>query len=348
MTDRKKLRFGIAGLGNIAATHAKAIQSLENAELAAACSRSEANRNRFSESFQVPVWASYKKLLSHKPLDGVVICTPSGTHLDYGKQAAEAGKHVIVEKPLEITTKRGRELIDACLQNGVKLAVIYQNRFLDGAVKMKTAITNGSIGEPIMVRAAVKWFRDHAYYHDSGCRGTYAMDGGGAVINQAIHTIDLLLWMMGDISELCAFKGTLTHPDIEAEDNAVAILKFKNGALGVFEASTSIMPAQPRLIEINGTKGTVILTDSHFKININGKINSSDVRNTSGGTGAADPLAGLEANLHTRQYSNIVSALFSGEDPEVSGEEALKSLAVTETIYRSANTQTFLKPFENI
>lgn len=348
MSDERKLRFGIVGLGNIAATHAKAIQSLKDAELTAACSRSDANRRKFSESFDVPVYHSCIELLSQTALEAVVICTPSGTHLDYGKLAAEAGKHVIVEKPIEVTTARGKELIECCKLNGVELAVIYQNRFLDGAVKMKNAVQNGSIGEPVMVRAAVKWFRDVAYYQNSGWRGTHKMDGGGAVINQAIHTIDLLLWIMGDIHGLSAIKGTLTHPGIEAEDNAVAIMKFMNGAMGVFEASTSIVPAQPRFIEVNGTKGTALLQDDRFVLLSDEENQASDTPKETGGSGAADPLAGMHAALHARQYSQIVEAILSNQIPQVSGEDALRSLAVAEAIYRSANKQKFVEPFENI
>ncbi|TVQ03699.1 MAG: gfo/Idh/MocA family oxidoreductase [Balneolaceae bacterium] len=348
MSDERKLRFGIAGLGNIAATHAKAIQSIENTGLSAAFSRSEANRSRFSQSFGVPAYSSFDELLSHSPLDAIVICTPSGTHLDYGKAAAEAGKHVIVEKPIEVTVARGKELIHACKQNGVKLAVIYQNRFLDGAVKMKRVVEDGTIGEPVMVRASVKWFRDQAYYENSGWRGTYKMDGGGAVINQAIHTIDLLLWIMGDIAELSALKGTLTHRGIEAEDNAVAVLQFKNGAMGVFEASTSIVPAQPRSIEINGTMGTAILKDDQFTLIFDKANQLSAVQKTSGGAGAADPLDGLQANLHASQYAGIVDAILYDKPPEVSGEDALRSLAVAEAIYRSAENKMFVEPVVNI
>jgi UDP-N-acetyl-2-amino-2-deoxyglucuronate dehydrogenase len=348
MNDERIVRFGIAGLGNIAATHAKAIQSIENAGLSAAFSRSEANRNRFSDLFGVPVYSAFDELLSNVPLDAVVICTPSGTHLEYGKTAAEAGKHVIVEKPIEVTVARGKELIHTCTSNGVKLAVIYQNRFLDGAIQLKKVIEEGVIGEPVMVRASVKWFRDLKYYKDSGWRGTHKMDGGGAVINQAIHTIDLLIWILGDIEELSAVKGTLTHQGIEAEDNAVAILQFKNGAMGVFEASTSVVPAQPRLIEINGTLGTAILQDDQFRLIFDDNKEATDVQKTSGGAGAADPLSGLQENLHARQYELVTEAILNNRPPEVSGGDALRSLAVAEAIYKSADNKTFVQPVVNI
>lgn len=345
MSEPRMVRFGIAGLGSIAATHAKAIQSLQHAKLIAAYSRTETNRRKFNDLFQVPVCHSCSELLSHPELEAVVICTPSGTHLEYGKKVAEAGKHVIVEKPIEVTVARGRELIEACKQNGVKLAVIYQNRFLDAAIKMKQTLENGVIGKPVMVRAAVKWFRNQAYYEESEWRGTYALDGGGAVINQAIHTIDLLIWLLGDIHHIAAIKATLTHPQIEAEDNAVAVIHFKSGAIGVFEASTSVIPAQPRLIEINGTRGTATLEDDRFTLMVGEKNQSDQSELSRGGAGASDPLAGLQANLHAKQYSQIVHEILNNGTPDVTGEEALLSLAAAEAIYRSAADNKFVKPF---
>ena len=345
MSEQSCIKFGIAGLGNIAATHARAINGLSRAEVAAACSRSEKNRNEFSRQFEVPVYADYQEFLNHTNLDAVAICTPSGTHLEYGKLAAEAGKHVVVEKPIEVTVKRGKELIECCKQNGVKLAVIYQNRFNDGAAQMKQSLDDGILGDPVLVRAAVKWFRDEEYYSKSGWRGTLEMDGGGAVINQSIHTIDLLLWMLGDVSSVSAYTATITHPGIEAEDNAVAVLKFKNGALGVFEASTSIVPGQPRIIEINGTKATALLEGEHFTIRrsedddqINEQENSI--------TGAESPLSGMTDHPHKKQYEQIVDAIIRDTEPVVSGEESLRSLALTEAIYQSAKHQTAVSPVE--
>lgn len=341
--DDREVRIGIAGLGNIAATHARAINTLDSARIVAACSRSENNRIPFGQQFQIPVYADYDELLAHPGLHAVSICTPSGTHLDYGIKAAEAGKHVIVEKPIEVTVQRGKKLVECCRQNGVKLAVIYQNRFVEGAMQMKQAIDSGAIGKPVLVRASVKWFRDQDYYKKSNWRGTLALDGGGAVINQAVHTVDLLVWLLGDVASLAAFKDTITHSGIEAEDNAIAVMKLENGALAVFEASTSVVPAQPRYIEINGTKGTARLEGDRFSIE-NGASGELQKENPGQASGADSPLAGLKDQPHEDQFREIISAIIEGREPVVSGEESLTSLAIVESIYRSADQKIFFRP----
>ena len=337
MSASKVIHFGIAGLGNIASTHARAILNHDSASVAAASSRSLVNRQKFSDEFGLPVYETVEELLLHKPLDAVTICTPTGTHLEVGEKAAEAGKHVVVEKPIEVNVGKGRRLIDCCKENGVQLAIIYQNRFSDGAVRVKEVLEKGLIGEPIMARAAVKWFRDQEYYRSSNWRGTLHLDGGGAVINQAVHTIDLLYWFLGEAEAVSAYKGTFTHEDIEAEDNAVAIIRFKSDVMAVFEASTSIVPAQPRKIEIHGTKGTVILTDDEAVVLLGSGSEEADKEyNQENGSGAADPLKGLGFQNHASQYAQIIHAIRSGGEPIVSGEESLQSLAVVESIYRSA------------
>lgn len=344
----KKTGIGIVGLGNIAATHANAIRGLENADLIAGCSRSEVNRKRFSDSFDVPGISDYGEFLSLEQLDTVTICTPSGSHLDFGIQAAEAGKNLIIEKPIEISVKRGQELIDCCRNNDVKLVVIYQNRFTDSAIQMKKAVDSGMLGEVIMVRASVKWYRDQEYYKGSDWRGTLDMDGGGAVINQSIHTVDLLVWILGNVVKLSGLKATRTHPGIEAEDNAVAIMEFERGTLGVFEASTSIVPAQPRLIEINGTKGTALLEDDVFEFIAADSKKGSDHAGKKSAAGADDPLAGMSSRHHQKQYEQIINAFRSGKTASVSGEDSLRSLAVVEALYSASNQNEVVKPIEFI
>lgn len=341
----KIIHFGVVGLGNIASTHAQVINGHDSAMVSAACSRSEENRKQFGSEFDLALYSDYSEMLTHDKLEAVTICTPSGSHLNYAQKAAEAGKHVVIEKPIEITVQRGKEIIECCKQNGVKLAVIYQNRFSDGAIEMKQELNNDKIGSIVMAGASVKWYRDQDYYARSSWRGTLNLDGGGAVINQAIHTLDLLIWMLGDVESVSAFKATLTHSGIEAEDNAVAILKFRSGALALFEASTSIVPAQPRRIEINGTKGTVILEDDRFlRIdsgsggNLLGEGSGGSAGSEGSGAGAADPMAGLGILHHSRQYESIIDAILNDKDPVVSGEESLTSLAVVEAIYQAADT----------
>lgn len=337
-TDSKTYGIGIAGCGTISGTHAEAIRDTKYGKLVAAHSRNKKKLDAFCERYGGAGFTDYEEFLSQPGLDVVVICTPSGTHLDYGVLAAQAGKHVIVEKPIEVTLERGRELIGSCHKNDVKLAVIYQNRFIEDVIRMKQAIDKGEPGRIFMVDASVKWFRDQDYYDSGGWRGTLDLDGGGAVINQAIHTVDLMVWFCGEVTSLHAFKGTFTHEGIEGEDNAVAALRFKDGAIGVFRASTSVIPPVDRKIEVHGTEGTAVLEGDTYRLMTAGKNKAGDGEEIKA-TGASDPLAGMTANHHKKQYDQILDAFQNDRVPIVSGEESLKSLAVVEALYKSAERQ---------
>lgn len=338
-TDHKKYGIGIVGCGNISDTHAEAIMKAPKGDLIAAHSRTDALVKTFCEKYDITPFTSYEEFLGNPDLDIVIICTPSGTHLDYGKSAAEAGKHVIVEKPIETTVERGQSLIDSCNENDVKLAVIYQSRFMEDVMEMKELIDNQQVGDIFMASASVKWFRDQEYYSNSSWRGTFALDGGGAVINQSIHTIDLLQWFMGGVKTISAFKGTFTHEGIEAEDNAVACLEFNNGAIGVFEASTSITPPQDRKVEINGTRGTVTLKGETLQKKL-GDLEAADQEHNAGeATGAASPLSGMTYQDHKNQYDAILDAFHHHTEPVVSGEDSLQSLAIVEALYKAADEQ---------
>ncbi|MFH5883486.1 Gfo/Idh/MocA family protein [Halalkalibaculum sp. DA3122] len=338
-TDKKTYGIGIVGCGNISGTHAEAIQRTQKGTLVAAHSRTKENVEQFGREYDIPWFTSYEEFLNHPGLDIVVICTPSGTHLDYGVSAAEAGKHVIVEKPIEITVARGKSLINACDDNGVKLAVIYQSRFTGDIIRMKEIIDRQDIGDIVMASASVKWFRSQEYYSESSWRGTLDLDGGGAVINQSIHTIDLLQWFAGGVKSLSAFKGTFTHEGIEAEDNAVACLSFNNGAIGVFEASTSITPPQERKVEINGTKGTLLLEGDTLHKKLEGDSGDEKQDKSGESAGAASPLAGMTYQNHKNQYDSILKAFLNGTEPTVSGTDSLQSLAIVEGLYKASDKQ---------
>lgn len=345
--SEKTFNIGLTGCGTISGTHAEAIADTLNGKLVAAHSRTQANLDAFCSKYEVEGYTDYKEFLSTPDLDVVVICTPSGAHLDYGKQAAEAGKHLIIEKPIEVTLARARTLIESCRKNNVELAVIYQNRFIDEVVKLKNILESGELGDIVMVDASVKWFRDQEYYDSAGWRGTLSLDGGGAVINQAIHTVDLLLWLCGDIDSLQAYKDTLTHKRIEGEDNAVAALRFENGAIGVFKASTSIVPAQNRRIEIHAEKGTARLDGDHLELlGTDEEINPDESNEANSGAGASSPMAGMSMNNHKKQYDQILSAFLSKSEPVVSGENSLKSLAFVEALYKSSEQRKAIRPQE--
>ncbi len=343
-----KYNLGIVGCGTISRVHAEAIRRNNRAELVSACSRSKEKRDSFCKEFGISGHSDYKEFLNSDELDMVVLCTPNGTHLDYGIQAADAGKHLIIEKPLEITVERGKQLVEHCKSRGVELAVIYQSRFIDDVRRMKQAIDDGKIGQSVMVRASIKWFRDQDYYKSAPWRGSFKLDGGGALINQGIHTVDLMLWLAGPVASVQAYKDTLTHDGIEGEDNIVASMKFRSGALGVLEASTSIVPSQNRIIEIHGTSGTAILDGDNFTILSDEDTSDSDAKSEadkkSASSGSSSPLAGFTNSHHAEQYRQIFQHLDSGAQPPVSGEESLNSLAFVQAAYMSSEKKTAISP----
>jgi predicted dehydrogenase len=339
MTQKDKIGIGIVGCGAIAGVHAEAVCRAEGAELVSVYSRNREKAALLGKKHGVRTFSDWEPFIGDDRLDLVSVCTPSGTHLDYGRMGAEAGKHVVVEKPIEVTLERGLGLIDACSRNRVKLAVIFQNRFLTDAAAMKKAVVGGEIGKPFLADAVVKWYRDQAYYDGAPWRGTLVLDGGGVLINQAIHTVDLLQWMAGRVKTVWGQTGTYTHRKIEGEDNAVAALKFESGAIGVLEASASVVPAYDRKIEIHGDLGTAVLNGDAFRLMKKGNAApaTNDVFCPKAG-GAASPLQGFSMEPHRKQFEAVVQAIMKNESPPVSGEESLNALAVVLAIYESAKT----------
>ncbi|MCI0693608.1 Gfo/Idh/MocA family oxidoreductase [candidate division KSB1 bacterium] len=348
--QNKQFGIGIVGCGTIANVHAEAIRQLPNAELISVYSRNIDNALRLGQKFNVTASNKWDEFIGDERLDVVTVCTPNGTHLDYGQRIAEAGKHIVVEKPIEVTLERGKQLIEACEQHNVRLAVIFQNRFLPEVIRMKDAIDADKLGKIFLGDAYIKWHRTQAYYDSAQWRGTFALDGGGVLINQAIHTIDLLLWMLGKVETVFGHIGTFTHTGIEGEDAAVATLHFQNGALGVIEASTSVQPAMERRLEIHGEKGTAILSGNSFHLLGSGFSQQENVspKETSA-SGASSPLQNFTAEPHRRQYEAILNTISQNQTPPVSGEESLESLAIVLGIYQSAkrdcpiNLPTFMK-----
>ncbi len=339
----KKLKIGIVGCGVIANIHAEAIRESSNAELYSVFSRTEEKTKRCGEKYNVKWFTDWENFISDNDLDAVSICSPSGNHLDYGVKAADAGKHVIVEKPIEVTLQRANKLIEKCKLNNVKLAVIYQSRFIPDIIRVKESIEQNEIGDIFMGDASIKWYRDQNYYDSGVWRGTFELDGGGVLINQGIHTIDLLQWFMGDVDTITGHIGTFTHENIEGEDNAVAVLKFKNGAIAVIEGSTSIQPAQPRKIELHGKNGSIEIVDNDVKIIIAGKEEESNSENETKTTGADSPMAGFSNEPHKKQFEAIVDAINSDSEPPVSGNESIKSLAIVLAIYESSKSGASIK-----
>lgn len=353
------IRFGIVGCGAIATAHAQAMASTQETELVAAYSRDKNKLHAFTVNYDkgaapLAAYTDYESFLAHDGLDAVVLCTPNGTHAEFGIQAVRSGKHLVVEKPLEITVERAKPLLTEAENAGVQVAVIYQNRFIPVVMQLKQIVDTNQLGRLVMVRASVKWYRDQEYYSSRPWRGSLALDGGGALINQAIHTTDLLLWMAGEVDSVQAFRDTLAHEGIEGEDALVASFRMSSGALGVMEASTSIQPAQNRLIELHGTLGTAVLdgdalqvqlTDSNGKNQASTPVQEPDIVGESKpSAGNDDPFAGFSAGPHAAQYRQIARAWLTGHTAPVSGEESLRSLAFTQAAYQSADSGRPVSP----
>lgn len=341
--------FGIVGLGLIADFHAQAIQNMTGGKLVACLSRSEDKANAFAKKYNCRGYASMDAFLTNPELDIVTVCTPSGYHMEPALKAIESGKHVIVEKPLEITLERCDKIIDAAERAGVKLATVFPSRFHEVAGIIKSTIESGRFGKLVLGDAYVKWFRSQEYYDNGGWHGTKKLDGGGALMNQSIHAIDVLQWFMGPVHSVQAYSSVLGHKRIEVEDTAVAVLKFENGAMGVIEGSTAVYPGFLKRIEINGTNGSVILEEEDLKewsfkeeTKADKEIKEKFTAVTDSGGGVSDPGA-ISFRLHQLQFEDFIKSLSSGGTSLVEGKEGRKAVEIILAIYKSASTGKMVK-----
>jgi predicted dehydrogenase len=277
-------------------------------------------------------------------VDAVIITTPSGVHLEPALIAASARKHVVVEKPLEITGARCQRIIDACDRAGVQLCTIFPSRFGDANVALKAAVEAGKFGRLTLGETTCKWWRTQQYYDEGGWKGTKALDGGGAMMNQAIHNVDLLLWMMGAAAMVSGFTATLAHERIEVEDTAVALIRFKSGALGVIQATTSVHPGYPKTIAIHGDKGSaaieqddVLRWDFTPETDADRVVKERFARRVGASGGSADPKA-ISHEGHRRQLADFVEAVRSKHLPKVDGREGKKAVDLICAIYESNRT----------
>lgn len=336
--------FGIIGCGMIADFHARAIHDCPGAKLVGCTSRSFDKTKAFAERHGATAYADLDAMLADPALDAVSICTPSGAHLEPAIAAAGAGKHVVVEKPLEVTLRRCDKIIQTCEDAGVKLAVTFQSRFHKSAQLMKKAVDKGRFGTLTMGDAYVKWYRTQQYYDSGAWRGTWKLDGGGALMNQAIHSLDLLLWFMGPVTEITASTATLAHERIEVEDVAVATIRFANGALGVMEASTAAYPGSLKRIEISGSHGSATLEEEDIKAWEFAKPTANDekvrqemVGKTDTGGGAADPAA-IGHHGHTAVFKDFLKAIRTDGTPLIDGHEGRRSVEAILAIYQAAKS----------
>lgn len=343
------LGFGIIGCGMIANFHSKAIADLRDAKLVACFDMYGPAADRLASSTGCRPYHDLDQMLANPDVDVVTICSPSGAHMDPAVAAARAGKHVIVEKPLEVTLSRCDKIIAACEKAGVKLATIFPSRFHESSQLMKKAIDKGRFGKVTMGDAYVKWFRTQEYYDSGAWRGTWKLDGGGALMNQAIHSVDLLTWLMGPVTEITAATGTLAHQRIEVEDVAVATVKFENGALGVIEATTAAYPGALKRIEIHGTEGSAVIEEEDIKSWQFAKTTKQDAAllermqgKTKTGGGAADPSA-IGHHGHMLLFKDMVQAIRNDTTPAVDGHEGRRSVEIILGIYKAAETGKVVK-----
>ncbi len=336
--------FGIIGTGMIARFHAQAIQAIPHAHVAGCFNHTAVKAAAFANEYGGRACSSLDELLAIPDLQVVTICTPSGAHLEPAVQAARAGKHVIVEKPLEITLDRCDEIIRTCDEFGVRLATIFPSRFSPANLALKQAIEQGRFGRLTLGDTYVKWWRSQEYYDSGGWRGTWKLDGGGAFMNQAIHNVDLLYWLMGDIVDVCGMTATLAHERIEVEDVGSAVVRFANGAIGTLQATTSAFPGLLKRTEIHGTAGSAIIEQDQILLWEFAEKRPEDAdmlarygktSETSGG--AADPKA-ISFAGHQRQFEDFLHALADHSEPLVDGREGRKSVEIILAIYESSRT----------
>ncbi|MGC6455257.1 MAG: Gfo/Idh/MocA family protein [Coraliomargaritaceae bacterium] len=338
------MKFGILGTGVIGSYHARAIQAMKGSELVGVANRSKERALEFARQHNTQAFDSIESLLDGSDIDIVTIGTASGAHFEPAMSAIEAGKHVVVEKPLEITTERIDTMIRAAKEKGVVLAAILNRRYHPSMTAFKKSVDEGRFGRLTSASAYVKWYRDQAYYDSAEWRGTWSLDGGGALMNQSIHAIDALLHLAGPVQSVQANTACLAHDSIEVEDIAIALLEFKNGARGVIEGSTCTWSKKghPARIQLAGTEGSVFLADEAFEVwdfmeesNEDERIRSEFVQKNAAGLGANDPKA-IDFLQHQRNFEEVVAAIQAGREPKTNANEARASVALIEAIYQSA------------
>ena len=342
----KTWNFGVVGAGLIADFHARAIRDIPNAKFVACCDTVVPKAQALAGKYGAKAYGSYEEMVKSDDINVVTIATPSGLHMEPTIAAAQAGKHVICEKPIEITLERIDAMIAAHKKAGTRLGGVFPYRFNDLMVPLREAIRTGRFGTITYASVYVPWWRIDAYYKDSW-HGTQKLDGGGALMNQSIHMVDMLCDLMPPIESVQAYTATLGHT-IETEDTAVAALRYKTGALGVIYGTTASFPGQFRRFEITGTKGTVINVENSITVwqFADERPEDAEIRQKfmkiQGGGGVADPAAITHEN-HTRNFKAFLDALEKGKDFWIGGPEARKAVEVTLAIYRSAREKRLIK-----
>ncbi|MFA5863714.1 MAG: Gfo/Idh/MocA family oxidoreductase [Phycisphaerae bacterium] len=340
----KSYGFGIIGTGMIGNFHAKAIKELPNARLVAAFDQIEERANQFAREHGIKPYSTLESFLSDPQIDVITIGTPSGSHMEPAVAGAKFGKHVICEKPMEVTLARIDQMIEAHAKAGTRLGGVFNSRYEPLNQMLKKTVNAGRLGRIIYGGGFVPWFRTQEYYDQGGWRGTWKFDGGGALMNQGTHTVDLLQWLMGsDVKRVSAFTGLLAHAKIEVEDTVTASLEFANGALGVLFATTALYPGMPARVELGGMAGTIISESTCLRMFKFAQPNPDDEKiieefgKPPVSAGASDPKA-MSADNHRRNFAAFLKALDDRTDPELNGQEARKAVRIVLSVYESAKT----------
>ena len=328
----KKVKVAVIGCGVIADFHVKALNAIDDCEIAGVYGNLPEQCKEFAEKYNLKVFTSMEEVFS-SDCDMITLCTPSGTHAEISVNAMKRGKHVIVEKPLALTGEECDEIIETEKATGKICAPISQLRYSDNVRQVKKAVEAGKFGKLTLCSVYMKFYRSESYYAGSW-RGTKKMDGGGALMNQGIHGIDILRYIVGNVKSVQAKVSTLVH-NIEVEDTAVAAIEFDRGALGVIEGATSVMPGYPRRLEICGEKGSLAMEeDAIVKVDVPDldlKISKNDAENFK------DPAA-FSFEGHRRQFNNIINAVLGKEKLEYTSKDAAETVKLILSIYKSSET----------
>jgi predicted dehydrogenase len=330
--------IGLIGGGNISETHARSCRAIAGVEISAIYGTNSEKIARLCREYGGTPYTNFDDFLRHRPMDLVMVGSPSGLHAEHGIAAARQGLHVLTEKPIDIAAERADALIAATEESEVKLGVLFQDRTKPHIRQLKGWVDQGLLGRILFVDARVKWYRPPEYYAKSRWRGTFALDGGGAVINQGIHTLDLLLWLLGDVIRVQARTATLFHK-IEAEDTAVATFEFASGALGSFHATTAAFPGYPRRVEISGSEGTVILEhDRIISANLRSAtdLTANLIESPTDENQSATSPAVCDFRGHQALLTDFLDAIRQNRAPLCDGREGRRSIALVESIYRAS------------
>lgn len=343
MADRDVIRFGIIGAGVIGPAHALAIGSLPEAVLVAVADPAQERANALAERHGARAYTNVEEMLEGEELDVVNVCTPSGLHGEQARQVMRSGRHVMVEKPMDIT----REGLDATVrvqaETGMTLGAIYQKRFEEDTQRVRGLVAQGAFGRLVLGAAQIPSWRSQAYYDSGAWRGTWALDGGGVVMNQAIHAIDLLIWFMGPVSSVFAYAGTLVH-DMEAEDVLGAALRFENGARGTIAATTGAFPGLATRVDVCGDAGCAVLEDERL-IAVLTRASCGNVPAT--GLSGEDRLRLQQTtrepprstlSTHALQIRDMIGAIRERRPPSVGGLEGRRAVDLILALYESART----------